>query len=83
MSDENQSLGEIVQNQIDNAIQQMPSPLRCTITKVYEDNKHVDINTDMGEMTYVECIANNPTVNNIGILIFLNGSNEEFIVITK
>ena len=79
----NETLGDSIQNQIDNAIQTIPHPMKCTITKVYDDNKHVDIKSDLGEIPYLECIANNPTVNNTGILIFLNGSNDEMIVITK
>lgn len=78
-----QTIGEIIQNQIENSLNQFPTPMRCKITKVYDDQKHVDINCDLGDMEYVEVIANNPTVNNLGVIIFLNGSNEDFIVITK
>ena len=77
------TMGEIIQSQLDSRLQQLPFPIRCKITKVYDDNKHVDIDSDFGEQTYIECIANNPTVNNIGILVFLNGTNEDMIVITK
>ncbi len=57
--------------------------MKCTITKVYEDNKHVDINCDLGDLEYVETISNNLTKGNIGVLIFLNGSSDEYIVLTK
>ena len=78
-----ETLSTTIQKQIDNTIQTIPYPIKCTITKVYEDKKHVDINSELGELKYIEVIANNPTTNNNGILIFLNGSNDEFIVITK
>lgn len=78
-----ETLGDTVENQILNAITQIPFPTRCTITKVYDDQKHVDIKTDFGDLAYVEVIANNPTVDNIGILVFLNGSNQDYIVITR
>jgi hypothetical protein len=60
-----------------------PAPQKCTIKKIYNDQKHADVTTDTGEYTYAECIANNLTVGNTGILIFLNGDLNEYIVITK
>ena len=79
----NETLGDTIQTQIENSIQTIPHPMKCTITKVYDDNKHVDIKSDLGEIAYVECIATTPTVNNIGLLVFLNGNPDEMIVITK
>ena len=58
-----------------------PAPTRCTITKVYTDNKHTDIETDNDRLTYVETIGNNLAVNNIGVLFVLE--DENFIVITR
>ena len=64
-------------------ISQIPSPTLCTISKIYEDQNHVDITTSQGELEYVPTIANNLAVGNIGVLIFLNGNSDEYIVITK
>lgn len=66
-----------------NMIQQIPSPTRCQITKIYDDNNHVDILCADGELKYVETISNNLQIGNTGILIFLNGSYDEYIVLTK
>jgi hypothetical protein len=60
-----------------------PAPQKCTIKKIYNDQKHADVTTDTGEYTYAECISNNLKVGNIGILIFLDGDINEYIVITK
>lgn len=61
----------------------LPFPVKCRITKVYDDNKHTDISTDIGSITYAETIGNNIEIGNVGVLMFLNGNNTEYIVITK
>lgn len=60
-----------------------PAPVKCKITKTYNDNFHADIETDLGIIEYVETISNNLSVGNIGILVYLNGGYDEYIVITK
>lgn len=63
-------------------LNKLPKPQKVIITKVYEDNQHIDCKTLNDEiLTYVPVITNNLSVNNIGILIFLE--NDERIVITK
>lgn len=76
------TINDAIDTQIDNKITQIPYPTRCKITKVYE-NQHVDIETDNGELTYVGCIGNNLAVGHTGILIFLDGSTDDYLVITR
>ena len=64
-------------------ILKLPHPVRCTIKKIYEDNFHVDITTESGVLKYVETIGNNLKVGNPGVLIFLNNSFDDYIVLTK
>ena len=70
---------EPIVNQI---INQKPAPLRCTITKVYDDNFHVDATTNQGIIKYAETIGN-PVVGNIGIIIFLEQDFNDYLIITK
>lgn len=60
-----------------------PAPVRCKITKIYDDNKHVDAETTNGTLTYAETISNNLAVGNVGIVAFLNGDINDYIIITK
>ena len=60
-----------------------PAPMKCEIVKVYADQVHADVNTINGVLTYVETISNNLKVGNLGLVIFVNGDLEEYIVITK
>ena len=78
----NDTLTNEIQILINNTINQIPYPTRCTITRVHS-NTRIDIKTDNGELEQVECIANNPTIGNTGILVFLNGGTNDYIVITK
>ena len=64
-------------------INQLPTPMRCTIKKIYNDNSHVDIITDQGVLNYVETISNNLAVGNTGVLIFLDNDPKDYIVLTK
>ena len=68
---------------VDDTLRQSPHPIKCNIKKIYEDNFHVDITTDVGVLKYVETIGNNLKVGNLGVLIFLNNSFDEYIVLTK
>lgn len=64
-------------------ILKLPHPIRCTIKKIYEDNFHVDITTETGVLKYVETIGDHLEIGNIGVLVFLNNSFDDYIVITK
>lgn len=58
-----------------------PAPTRCTITKVYNDNNHVDATTNIGTLNYIETIGNTPTTNKTGIVIYLDGDTNTPIII--
>jgi len=75
-------LDEQIEPIVNQIIKQKPAPLRCTITKVYEDNIHVDANTNQGIIKYAETIGN-PVVGNIGIIIFLEQDFNDYLIITK
>ena len=60
-----------------------PAPTLCTITKIYNDQNHVDIETENGSLTYIPTISNNLQVGNTGVLIYLDGELENNIIITK
>ena len=62
-------------------IDRIAYPIKGTITKVYSDNKHVDIQTKKGTLTYAEAIGN-PVKGNTGVILFLENSNDEYIIIT-
>jgi len=76
------TINEGIQTMIDNTLSQQPIPMKVYLTKIYAGNKYCDCKTLNGDkITYIPMICNNPAVNNIGILMFLE--NEEKIVITK
>ena len=76
------TIADSVQTIVQQELNQQPKPIKITITKVHTDNNHVDCKTLNGDtLTYIPTISNNPTVNNIGILFFLD--NNEKIIITK
>lgn len=82
MSDSDLNMPEQIQIMINHTLAQQPKPMKVTITKVYDDNKHVDCKTlNDDTLEYIPIIANNPTVNNIGVLLFLE--YDEMIIISK
>lgn len=60
-----------------------PAPVKCKIIKKYNDNVHADIETKLGTIEYVETISNNLKIGNTGILVYLDGGLDEYVVITK
>lgn len=70
-----------LETQIKNKIAEQPHPTPCTITHIYPDDQHADITTQKyGLIKYVQLLA--PcTQNNNGILIFLNNTFDERVVI--
>ena len=66
---------------VDEKINQIPKPQMITITKVYDDDVHVDAKTDNDEeLTYIATIGTTPVKDQKGILLFLE--NDEIIIIT-
>ena len=75
-------MDEVIIPIVQDELNKQPKPQKIIITKVNTDNNHVDAKTLNGDtLTYIPTISNNPTVNNIGLLFFLD--NNEKIIITK
>lgn len=84
IKEKRQPLGEVINNQVQwNLEYTVPHPTECVITKVYSDNIHVDINTQVyGQITYVKTNGHPPVVDAEGVLIFLNNNyNERRVII--
>ena len=77
---EQSTLGGIIQTQIQNTINEQPTPTKCEITKTYNDN-HVDIKSEIyGNLKYIESIFPHE-IGDKTILIFLNNNYNEKMVI--
>lgn len=72
-----------LQTLIRSEINNVAFPIRCKIRKIYDDNLHVDAETEIGVLQYVETIGSNLAIGNQGVLVFLNGNVEDYIVITR
>lgn len=75
-------LSDEIQTQIDHTLQQLPTSQQGTIRKVYSDPTFVDIQLDAGIVNYVKCIGT-AEVGAEAVLLFLNNSHNEYIVITQ
>ena len=75
-------LSDEIQTQIDHTLQQLPASQQGTIKKVYSDPTFVDIQLDTGIVNYVKCIGT-AEVGAEAVLLFLNNSHNEYIVITQ
>ena len=70
MSEENETIGGLIDHRINYLIDQLPVNRICKVLNVY-DNGYVDIQTDNGEI--LEYIPSNKANGDNGVLIFLNG----------
>lgn len=76
------NLSDVIQNQIDNTIRQLPVNQQCTIIKTYENNfADIQITDTNDVLKYVEVIGENETGVN-GLLVFVNGELNNPVVIT-
>nr|WP_294999887.1 hypothetical protein [uncultured Methanobrevibacter sp.] len=76
------NLSDVIQNQIDNTIRQLPVNQQCRIIKTYEDNfADIQITDTNDVLKYVEVIGENKTGVN-GLLVFVNGELNNPVVIT-
>jgi len=76
-----ETINDSIQIMIDHTLKQQPQPTQCTITKTYSDNNHVDAETEIGTLEYIETIGNTPTINKKGIILYLNGDINQPIII--
>ena len=82
MTENNNTLSNIIQTQIQNTINTQPHPTQCTITKTYTDG-YTDIHTDQyGTLKHIPTIGN-PEIGYTGVLIFLDNTYTNRIIITS
>ena len=82
MTKQNRTLNDEIQTQINHTLQTQPYPTQAQITKIYQ-NGYTDITTEQyGDLTYIPTIGN-PEINDLAILIFLDNTYENKIVITQ
>lgn len=71
--------------EIDTTIQyhlnRLPYPLRGEVKKVYDDNKHIDLETRHGVLKYVETVGVNPVVGGLCVLLFLGGTDRDYVAL--
>ena len=82
MPEQRRTINDEIQHIIDQSINQIPSIEVITITKIHEDNNHVDcelVTEDV--LTYIPTIANDLKVGNKGLLFPLK--NGSFYIITN
>lgn len=58
-----------------------PAPERCNVVKVYDDDIHVDVQTSIGLLTYVDSIGSNPKLGDNAIVIFLDETYTDYVVL--
>ena len=75
------TINDEIQKIINNTLNQQPQPEIVTITRVYDDQNHIDaVTKDGDEYSYIPTISQNPTIDNKGLLIPLE--NNTHIIIT-
>lgn len=58
-----------------------PAPERCRVIKVYPDKIHVDVQTNLGELRYVDVIGSNPCLGDNAVILYLTEDFSEYVVI--
>jgi len=82
MADDKNGLVQQLQILIQDEINRLPKNMRCKVRRAYEDNKHVDIELDIGgTIDYVEFIGTN-RIGAEGVILFLNQDVHNYIVVT-
>ena len=82
MTERRRTINDEIQTLVDNSTNQIPSIEVITITKIHEDNNHVDcklVSEDV--LTYIPTISNDLKVGNKGLLFPLK--NGSFYIITN
>lgn len=78
----NRTINDEIEDIITSRLTEQAYPTRCTIKQIYEDG-HTDIDTETyGTIKYIETIGN-PTIGDIGVLMFLENDFNKRIVITQ
>ena len=82
MTNQNRTINDSITDIINDTLKTQPYPTQCTITRTYTNEPNrVDINTPTyGRLSYIQTITEHE-VGDETILIFLNNTYEEKIVI--
>ena len=75
----NNNISDEIETIVKHNLNRLPFPLKGTVSKVYTDNNHIDIKTDMGLLSYVETVGNSPVKGKTVVLLFLNGNDNDYI----
>jgi len=82
MENENRTINDEIQDQIDHTIRNQPYPTEAKIVRVYPNN-YADIQTDdYGKINYVK-VYGECELETIGILFFLHNSFNYKVVLTN
>lgn len=77
----NETLADELLTMIKSETVNNPAPQRCRITKVYED-MHVDVESLTGLLKYVQVFGTNVKTGDEGVLLFLNETYEDYVVLS-
>ena len=77
----NETLADELLTMIKSETVNNPAPQRCRITKVYED-MHVDVESLRGLLKYVQVFGTNVKTGDDGVLLFLNETYEDYVVLS-
>lgn len=78
---EKDTLADEINIMIDAKINQLPFPEKCSIHRVYDDNKHIDIKLNDEILSYLTYVGGTPVVNHTALLVYCNGDFNDVIVI--
>lgn len=82
MENENRTINDEIQDQIDDTIRKQPYPTEAKIVKTYPNN-YADIQTDdYGKITYIK-VYGECELGTMGILFFLHNSFSYRVVLTN
>ena len=78
---EKKTIGDEINIMIDAKINQLPFPEKCSIHRIYDDNKHIDVKLNDEILSYLTYVGGTPVVNHTALLVYCNGDFNNVIVI--
>ena len=78
-----EDISEAIKGMINAEANNNPAPTLSTITKVYDDGKHINAELNNGETIEYVLTIGNPVKNEEAIIIFLDGDSDNPIAIAK
>ena len=58
-----------------------PVPERCNVVKIYDDDIHVDVQTENGLLSYVDVIGSHPKITDNALIIYLDEDLTDYVVV--